>query len=64
MGKLGGFLEIDRATASPERDPRERVGDYREFVGTLPVEPSCASRARAAWSAACRSATTAARSAT
>ncbi len=36
MGKLGGFLEHDRAT-SPERDPRERIGDFREFVGTLPI---------------------------
>ena len=37
MGKLRGFLEVDRGS-SPERDPRVRVGDYREFVGTLPVE--------------------------
>jgi glutamate synthase (NADPH/NADH) small chain len=36
MGKLGGFLEFDRGT-SPERDPRERIGDFREFVGTLPI---------------------------
>jgi glutamate synthase (NADPH) small chain len=36
MGKLRGFLEHDRRPA-PERDPGERVGDYREFVGTLPV---------------------------
>jgi glutamate synthase (NADPH/NADH) small chain len=37
MGKLGGFLEIERA-GQPERDPRQRVADYREFVGTLDVE--------------------------
>ena len=37
MGKLGGFLEVERA-GQPERDPRERIGDYREFVNTLPVE--------------------------
>jgi glutamate synthase (NADPH/NADH) small chain len=37
MGKVGGFLEISRVEA-PERDPRVRVGDFREFVGTLPVE--------------------------
>jgi glutamate synthase (NADPH/NADH) small chain len=37
MGKLGAFLEIERS-GQPERDPRARVGDYREFVGTLPVE--------------------------
>jgi glutamate synthase (NADPH/NADH) small chain len=36
MGKLRGFLEHDREPA-PERDPRARVGDFREFVGTLPV---------------------------
>jgi glutamate synthase (NADPH/NADH) small chain len=34
MGKLRGFLEHDRREA-PERDPRARTGDYREFVGTL-----------------------------
>ena len=37
MGKLGGFLEITRVDA-PERDPRERTADYKEFVATLPVE--------------------------
>jgi glutamate synthase (NADPH/NADH) small chain len=36
MGKLRGFLEFDRGT-SPERDPRVRVGDYHEFVGSLPI---------------------------
>ncbi|HEY3922852.1 MAG TPA: glutamate synthase subunit beta [Gaiellaceae bacterium] len=36
MGKLGGFLEIDREDG-PERAPTERVHDYREFVRTLPV---------------------------
>ena len=34
MGKLGGFLKY-RRVEQPERDPRERVGDYREFMGTL-----------------------------
>jgi glutamate synthase (NADPH/NADH) small chain len=37
VGKLGGFLEIERI-AQPERDPNARVGDYKEFVETLPVE--------------------------
>ena len=37
MGKLGGFLEIERVEP-PERDPAQRVGDYKEFVETLPVE--------------------------
>jgi glutamate synthase (NADPH) small chain len=36
MGKVGAFLKVDRAEA-PERDPRQRVGDVREFVGTLPL---------------------------
>jgi glutamate synthase (NADPH) small chain len=36
MGRLGGFLDIERIDP-PERDPRIRVGDYREFVDTLPV---------------------------
>ena len=34
MGKLGGFLKY-RRVEQPERDPRERVGDFREFMGTL-----------------------------
>ena len=33
MGKLGGFLEIERV-GIPYRDPEERVNDYREFVIT------------------------------
>jgi glutamate synthase (NADPH/NADH) small chain len=36
MGKLRGFMEHGRR-AAPERDPRVRIGDFREFVGTLPV---------------------------
>ena len=36
MGKLRGFLEYDRAETI-ERDPAERVGDYREFVRPLPL---------------------------
>jgi glutamate synthase (NADPH/NADH) small chain len=36
MGKLRGFLEYDRAETL-ERDPAERVGDYREFVRPLPL---------------------------
>ena len=36
MGELRAFLKHDRRDA-PERDPGERVGDYREFVGTLPL---------------------------
>src|SRR4051794_21105158 len=37
MGKIGGFLEISRVE-QPERDPRARVGDYREFMQTLAVD--------------------------
>ncbi|MGH3003904.1 MAG: glutamate synthase, partial [Gaiellaceae bacterium] len=36
MGKIRGFLEVGRQEA-PERDPRDRVADHREFVGTLPL---------------------------
>jgi glutamate synthase (NADPH/NADH) small chain len=36
VGKLRGFAEHDRREA-PERDPRERVRDFREFVTTLPL---------------------------
>ncbi len=61
MGKLGGFLQIERHGV-PQRDPAERAHDYREFQLTRPGARSCASRARAAWTAACPSATTAARS--
>ena len=37
MGKVGGFIEINRRE-QPERDPRTRTGDFNEFVNTLPVE--------------------------
>jgi glutamate synthase (NADPH/NADH) small chain len=36
MGKIGAFLNVGRAEA-PERAPAERIGDVREFVGTLPL---------------------------
>ena len=36
MGELGAFLKLARVE-TPERDPGERVRDYHEFVGTLPV---------------------------
>ena len=63
MGKLGGFLKNARVDA-PERDPHERVRDYREVVRRAAAPARCRSRGRAAWSAASRSATTAARSGT
>jgi glutamate synthase (NADPH/NADH) small chain len=37
MGKLGGFLKIERHGV-PQRDPLERAHDYREFLLTRPVE--------------------------
>jgi glutamate synthase (NADPH/NADH) small chain len=37
MGKLGGFLQIERH-GIPQRDPRERAHDYQEFLLTRPVE--------------------------
>ncbi len=37
MGKLGGFLQIERHGV-PQRDPAERAHDYREFLLTRPVE--------------------------
>jgi glutamate synthase (NADPH/NADH) small chain len=37
MGKLGGFLQIERR-GIPQRDPVERAHDYREFQLTRPVE--------------------------
>jgi glutamate synthase (NADPH/NADH) small chain len=36
MGKIGAFLSLGRAEA-PRRAPAERIGDVREFVGTLPL---------------------------
>ena len=63
MGKLARFLEYDRAER-PSATPRERVGDYREFVAHRCRSLELRARARAAWSAASRSATAAARSGT
>jgi glutamate synthase (NADPH/NADH) small chain len=37
MGKLGGFLQIERHGV-PQRDPLKRAHDYREFLLTRPVE--------------------------
>src|SRR3954449_1735245 len=37
MGKVGGFLDIERVEP-PERDPAARTADFNEFVHTLPVE--------------------------
>jgi glutamate synthase (NADPH/NADH) small chain len=37
MGKLGGFLHIERHGV-PQRDPAERAHDYREFLLQRPVQ--------------------------
>src|ERR1700719_1914003 len=37
MGKLGGFLQIERHGV-PQRDPAERAGDYREVLLPRPGE--------------------------
>ncbi len=37
MGKLGGFLQIERHGV-PQRDPSERAQDYREFLLTRPED--------------------------
>jgi glutamate synthase (NADPH/NADH) small chain len=36
MGELGGFLKIERHGV-PQRDPRERAHDYKEFLLTRPL---------------------------
>jgi glutamate synthase (NADPH/NADH) small chain len=36
VGRIGAFKKVSRVEA-PERDPRERTADLREFVGTLPL---------------------------
>jgi glutamate synthase (NADPH/NADH) small chain len=36
VGRIGAFIKVARREP-PERDPRERIGDQREFIGTLPL---------------------------
>jgi glutamate synthase (NADPH/NADH) small chain len=45
MGKLGGFLQIERVGV-PQRDPAERAHDYSEFQLTRPVAELAAQGAR------------------
>jgi glutamate synthase (NADPH) small chain len=45
MGKLGGFLQIERHGV-PYREPAERAHDYREFLLTRPVPELQAQGAR------------------
>ena len=63
-GKDRRLPERSAARRRRSAPPAERIGDVREFVGTLPLAELREQGARAAWSAACRSATAAARSAT
>ncbi len=62
MGKPTGFLELTRETPS-RRPVEQRVHDWEEVYQPFPVE-HCAARRAAAWTAASRSVTRAARSAT
>ena len=61
MGKLGGFLQIERH-GIPQRDPRRARRTTTASSCCSGPSRSCATRAPAAWTAACPSATTAARS--
>ena len=36
MGRVGAFIKVPRQDP-PERDPKERVRDLKEFVGSLPL---------------------------
>ena len=45
VGELGAFLKITRVTP-PERDPRERVADYKEIYQVLPEEEAARQGAR------------------
>jgi glutamate synthase (NADPH/NADH) small chain len=45
VGELGAFLKISRVPA-PERDPRERVADYKEIYQVLPEEEAARQGAR------------------
>ena len=45
MGELGAFLKITRVTP-PERDPRERVADYKEIYQVLPEAEAARQGAR------------------
>ena len=63
VGKVTGFLEIKRKKP-PARPVAERLRDWREVLPALPGRRPRRSRLRGAWTAAFRSATRAARSAT
>ena len=64
MGKATGFHRDPAHEAADRGRSTERLRDWREVYLPYPVPALHASRARAAWTAASRSATRAARSAT
>ena len=63
MGKPTGFIEIQRKK-HPTRPVEERIQDWREVYLPYADGRAARCRARAAWTAASRSAIRAARSAT
>ena len=63
MGKPTGFLEIERHDRAYDK-AEARLKTWKEFVQPLPPAELAPAGARAAWIAASRSATTAARSTT
>ena len=58
MGKPTGFLDYERKNTKAET-PLQRIRHFHEFKTSLPAKNS-RNRADAAWTAACRSARTAA----
>ena len=64
MGKITGFMELQRIAGGGGCRSSERVRHYREFILALTDDAARRSRARAAWTAASRSARAAARSTT
>ena len=56
MGKPTGFIEYLRELPV-DRAPLERVRDWKEFHHHLDEKQPAQAGARAAWTAACRSAT-------
>ena len=60
MGKETGFLEIEREDRA-YADPKERCAHYKEFIVPHGRARPAAARPRAAWIAASRTVTTAAR---
>ena len=60
MGKVTGFMEYTRELPQ-RRDPALRIKDWFEIYQPFPEDQPAHAGARAAWIAACRSATPAVR---